>query len=687
MSRIVPIPSQSKEYEKSKFNSLAMSASPAATSDIIPLGLALAHQLLTPARLNHPDLLNLALNNIYLGSGRGLLWQPLLVAIAESTPCVDTLAVMAHLGREELSSLAVVAMLGLEAFRSWGGGGFHGVKDSDSRPQSAGSGSSTSSAKRTAAPDAVADANEDGQSVADEHPADAQDEQSPTLPWLAPLYNAFSISSPLPPLLLAAAGGAAPRIDHTPSGLSALLVARQGVCALSAATSPLDNAHIIPYSLLYGPRRIEGYAWQFLAFFLSESVRDIIFNIASGAQQAGDGSFVWPDAVDMCERLLPNGILINPTLHTMFDKGQLQLLPVCQLPVPASDEERHAYGVYYYDVEAMLVGDSASEVMKHHMLRSGKAPESIPPAIASAASTRIYLHTMWPDLPAEQVSLSMPDTIETGSEAVPISLERSLTEVHAFDDGSRFRLHTPAPGQLALPAAALLAVRVLVWRLLDSVGMDTPLREALMLPSRSPLVNPGRSEPTLPTTPGTTSSGVSDRLVHPSANGALPHAASGLHRGSVIADSTYGSLNGSRVVSSDHTHHSAIEGTDVLPRAEPPTHPDFGTVITMPSGCIPSCEDPDNDTSLASALNHLPLPAFYDLLLHLLLDAPGAWPAPKQITLMQHDEAILQRVREHCGWDVYIREAREGLNIDAAATWDMESYHENDGWDEYEDAR
>ncbi|KAF8462597.1 hypothetical protein BDZ91DRAFT_734146 [Kalaharituber pfeilii] len=206
-----------------------------------------------------------------------------------------------------------------------------------------------------------------------------------------------------------------------------------------------------------------------------------------------------------------------------------------------------------------------------------------------------------------------------------------------------------------------------------------------MLPSRSPLVNPGRSDPTLPTTPGTTSAGGNNRSVHPPANGALPPAASELHRGSVPADSTYGSLNGSRVVSSDHTHHSAIEGTDIFPRAEP-AHPDGSTVHTMPPGCIPSCEDPDNDTSLASALNQLPLPAFYDLLLHLLLDAPGAWPVPKQITLMQHDEAILQRVRECCGWDVYLRKAREGLNIDATAIWDMESCHENDGWDEYEDA-
>ncbi|KAF8462600.1 hypothetical protein BDZ91DRAFT_827029 [Kalaharituber pfeilii] len=97
-----------------------------------------------------------------------------------------------------------------------GGRGFHGVTDSDSRPQSASSGTSAGSTKRTVEEEipagAFADTNEDGQSVADEHPADAHDEQSPTLPWLAPLYNAFSISSPLPPPLLAAAGGAAPEL-------------------------------------------------------------------------------------------------------------------------------------------------------------------------------------------------------------------------------------------------------------------------------------------------------------------------------------------------------------------------------------------------------------------------------------------------------------------------------------------
>lgn len=193
---------------------------------------------------------------------------------------------------------------------------------------------------------------------------------------------------------------------------------RQGnICPLTGKNNddhPLQAAHLVPHAVA----AVESYAdvpyWCLLSFILAPDVLAHLCEVAGGPSSS----------------TLTNGIAMDATMHSQFDKGTIWLLP--QVP----DDLFCAETTSYYDVEFRWRGS-----------KQGLGG----------------LGTQLPESPDDQVDE------EQGTYNVNVDMRSIKT-------GDRFRLFTVDPIEYPLPHPLLLSLHAVLWEMISAAGLAEPDR-------------------------------------------------------------------------------------------------------------------------------------------------------------------------------------------------------------------
>lgn len=193
---------------------------------------------------------------------------------------------------------------------------------------------------------------------------------------------------------------------------------RQGnICPLTGRNNddhPLQTAHLLPHALA----SVESYAdvpyWCLLSFILAPDVLAHLCEVAGGANSSA----------------LTNGIAMDGTMHSQFDKGTIWLLPHIQ------DDMFCAETSTYYDVEFRWRGS-----------KQGLGG----------------LGTQLPESPDAQVDQAH-GTYNVTENMRPMKI------------GDRFRLFTVDPVEYPLPHPLLLSLHAVLWEMISAAGLAEPDR-------------------------------------------------------------------------------------------------------------------------------------------------------------------------------------------------------------------
>lgn len=193
---------------------------------------------------------------------------------------------------------------------------------------------------------------------------------------------------------------------------------RQGnICPLTGKNNddhPLQAAHLVPHAVA----SVESYAdvpyWCLLSFILPPDVLAHLCELAGGPNSS----------------TLTNGIAMDGTMHTQFDKGTIWLLP--QVP----DDLFCAETTNYYDVEFRWRGSEQGLGGLGSQL-----PESPDAQVDEAQGTYNVMMAMRP-----------------------------------IKIGDRFRLFTVDPIEYPLPHPLLLSLHAVLWEMISAAGLAEPER-------------------------------------------------------------------------------------------------------------------------------------------------------------------------------------------------------------------
>ncbi|KAI5794251.1 hypothetical protein DFH27DRAFT_565660 [Peziza echinospora] len=410
----------------------------------ISLEMTTAHPLLTPARLADADAYLAAIAHLQAVSPIDRPTRGALLALAMFTPHAPLLRALALMGRTDLILLGLLTMLGLDALRGWGGGVSTGGKRkgrSDEGPPSHGG----SDADGAEAPEEQYNDEGDG--------GDGQSSAGAltTIELLRPVmaHPLLAIAQPIPPELVEPAPrGKRPRMT---SRLRALLLERHAnTCTVSgrAARARLHGAHVVPYSMFYGPRRGEAYGWAFLAVLIGERARDAVF--AEGYARPGE-----PDAAAV-KKHLRNMLLLDSSLHQYFDAGTVGLTPI---PPRAQ------------------TGELSSHLRDYKLHIHVNLPTGPTRHISLVRTAAFYqtddlrsLTTTLPKKPSKQYWL-VPAAKQTSTDPAYQARGALIEKSRPMEDGDVYRLGTTDPTRLPLLAGKMMAVRALAWNLILMVDM------------------------------------------------------------------------------------------------------------------------------------------------------------------------------------------------------------------------
>lgn len=223
------------------------------------------------------------------------------------------------------------------------------------------------------------------------------------------LLRALDIPNVLP---LAPSGQ--PRFERR-HGLATSLLARQGdtcpITGRSSRSGALVAAHLVPHSIAALKVLADTPYWILLTFVFGPALRDDIYRIAGGAKSC----------------LPTNGIALDSSIHDMFDKGMIWLLPI--LAAPFDPETCTSY-----DVEFRWRGDLA-------------------------------------DLAAIATVLA-PD-VEDHVDVSGARMQYRIARLRQIEDRDRFRLFTNDPASCPLPHPLLLELHGRLWNMISCAGIGT----------------------------------------------------------------------------------------------------------------------------------------------------------------------------------------------------------------------
>lgn len=190
------------------------------------------------------------------------------------------------------------------------------------------------------------------------------------------------------------------------------LARQRNVCPITGRTNEpyiLETAHLVPHSVA----AVETFAvppyWRLLKLCLGPTLTDHIYTIAGSYNSFRS----------------TNGISLDSSIHTLFDRGILWLVPLVHGNVFSADT------TCYYDVQFHWRGETK------HLVSMG---------------------TRLPQLPEEQVNNSL-------------QAYNFLDSIRQINDGDRFRLFTRDPVQYPLPHPLLISLHAMLWEMIAASGL------------------------------------------------------------------------------------------------------------------------------------------------------------------------------------------------------------------------
>lgn len=256
-------------------------------------------------------------------------------------------------------------------------------------------------------------------------------------------------------------------------------------CPVTLRAGADECSHLLPHSLAAVVTDDNAAFWFLLALVFGTDVRDEIWQLAGGPRSFSTA----------------NAILLDSTLHTYFDKGQIWLVPMPgeAVPITAAGEQqpRPDGEPQQQEWEGVPVSSGVSEDESGDLDKSyedeGSSDGYGDDDDDDSDNTNEDRESAVPDYYDVELRWMSADVLDFGTLATVPFRQHNAPRPRPLSTGDRFRLSTPDRVRWPLPHPLLLDLRIALWTMIGAAGLAEST--ATMLKRKSLAEASGQQQP------------------------------------------------------------------------------------------------------------------------------------------------------------------------------------------------